>query len=369
MRPRARISTPAFAALLVGGIALLALGSAGVCSPAMLLHGWLAALLLLLGPTLGAVMLLALHELTGGAWGMVLRRSAAASARRLGWLLIPALLPVLIGVARLYPWAQPGAADDPLLVHRAPWLSWEPVLLRAGLYLLVWVAGGLLLGRGRPGARSGLASAVGILFVLTIGLACVDWVVALERSFYTSVLGLDLVVMSGLGGLATFVLLLPLVEPAPTPSVRRDLGNLLLAMQALHVYLQFSQFLIVYSGDQPQEIAWYLTRTTRGWSTLAWVVVLGHYALPLACLLPRAVKRHQARLGAVCALILVGHLVEAWWWVLPAAGPPSPALFLGGLAAALVLGGAWALGLVLARDLPPDLAFDRPLTERGATHG
>lgn len=286
---------------------------------------WLAAWWWCLGLVLGALMNGWLHRLTGGRWGDVLRPATAAIARR--WPAVLLLgLPLGFGLPRLYPW-WPAAAG---------WLQPHAFLLRWALYVVVfaWLA------RTPWPARKGHA-AFALMAVLGLGtLAAVDGLMSLMPPWTSTAFGLVVLASMALGGAALTVLVAARATPRAVasglPPAGRDLGHLMLMWALLWAYLAFMQWLIVWAGNLPREIVWYLPRVNTGWRWAALALVLGLVLLPLALLLPRAVKDHPSRLGAVAALLLATQALEVGFNVLPSVVPHSP------------WAPAWALLLALA---------------------
>jgi hypothetical protein len=268
------------------------------------MSSYLFAWLLFLGLALGAMANLMLHDLTGGRWGFVVRPGFVAATR-----LVPLAavlgLPVLLGMRSLYP------------IGETSWFSEGFFGFRMIFFLALWVLLSVLTIH-KP--SKGLSAAGLILYVFTVSLAATDWIAALMPQWYST--GLGLVVAAGqmLGAMALAVAWAGLRGLGEAPDYN-DLGNLLLMYVLTWAYLAFMQFLIVWVGNLPREISWYLPRLQTGWVALAIVLVVFHFFAPLAILLLRAAKRAPLFLGAFAAALLFMHALDVYWLVAPSVRP------------------------------------------------
>jgi hypothetical protein len=221
---------------------------------------------------------------------------------------------------------------------KSPYLNTELFIARALVYFVYWAATAWILtnwsyaqDEGRVGTtpadmvRFRKVSAPGLLFlVLTVTFASVDWIMSLEPEWYSTIFGLLMVVGQGLSALSMSIVVLWIVGGGPQladrlkPKHFHDLGKLLLAFVMLWAYLSFSQFLIIWSGNLPEEIPWYLKRMQGIWGFLSIALIVGHFFAPFLLLLSRHLKRHAALLWKVAAGILVMRLVDLIWLVEPA---------------------------------------------------
>jgi hypothetical protein len=196
--------------------------------------------------------------------------------------------------------------------------------------------------------RLRLLSAPGLmLYVLTVTFAAVDWVMSLEPHWYSTLYGVGIVAGQILAALAfTIALIIRLAEVPPvstvlTPQHLHDLGNLLLAFVMFWAYIAFSQFLIIWSGNLPEEVSWYVHRTHGGWEWLALLVLLAHFGLPFVVLLSRTSKRRAQVLARIAAWLLVMHLLELFWLVLPAFHPSQFVIHWLDIGLPIGMGGLW----------------------------
>ncbi len=273
------------------------------------MSSYLFAWLLFLGLSLGALGNLMLHELTGGPWYAAVRPPLLAAAR-----LVPlaALLgiPVLAGMHSLYP------------IGSNAWFTPAFFVARSVLFLLIWSGLSLLYPRTTLEGRKVL-SAIGLIaYVFTVSIAATDWIASLVPQWYST--GLGLVVASGqmLGAMALAVAYAAFRgRPEAREQVFIDLGNLLLMYVLLWAYVAFMQFLIIWVGNLPREISWYVPRLQTGWVSLAIFLVVAHFFAPLLILLFRSAKRAPVLLGVLAAGLLIGHIVDVYWLIAPSVRP------------------------------------------------
>jgi hypothetical protein len=315
-----------------GGLAVSVVGL--VFEPRQFFQSYLMAFMWVLAVALGGLALAMVHQLTGGAWGVVVRRSMGAASRTLPAVTL-LFVPIALGLTRLYPWTDPQyVAGDPELMKKAAYLNVPFFLARAGLYFLTWNGLMLYLNRwsleqdrtGDPALsiRMQRLSAVGlILYTVTISFASFDWLMSLEPHWFSTIFG---VLILGGQGLSTFAFLILALawlarrEPMDaiaTPDRFQDLGKLMLAFVMLWAYFAFSQWLIIWSGNLPDETLWYRVRLQSGWTAVALVLILFHFAVPFALLLSRRLKRAAGALAGLAAAILAARLVDTYWLIAP----------------------------------------------------
>ena len=300
-------------------------------------RSWLVGFLFCLGLSLGPLALLMLQHLSGGHWGLAGRRVFEAASRNIPFVAL-LFVPLLFGLPRVYTWAQPEARTDHVMQQKALYLNVPFFLGRAVLYFAVWSACAWLLNswsaaqdRGEVAVhpsdtrRFRTVSAPGLLvYVITMTFASVDWIMSLDPHWYSTIFGLIFVVSQGLAGLALVISVLALllnVEPYASylrPGLHfLDLGKLLLAFVMLWAYLSFSQLLIIWSGNLPEEITFYANRFRGGWQYVSLLVLFGHFALPFVLLLSRDLKRRPRLLAQVAIWILVMRVIDLIWYVEP----------------------------------------------------
>jgi hypothetical protein len=326
-------------------------------------RSYLAIYLFLVSIPLGCLALALLQFLTGGAWGLLLRRILEAGSATLPLLLVM-FIPIAMGLKLLYPWAEPAVvASDPLLQQKSPYLNVPFFLLRALSYFIVWSALAVLLARwSREQDRTGdarilprlqrLAAGGLLLLGLTVTFAAIDWFMSLEPHWYSTAYPPIIAMGAMLSALAFSIVALVLLAPRHalgplvTPQRLNDLGSLLLAFLMLWTYIAYFQYLLIWSGNLTEEIPWYLRRLEDGWRVVALGIALGGFALPFALLVFRELKRRRGVLLGIAALVLGSRLIDALWMVAPAF--PNGAVGWQEFAVLLGLGGLW-LALFLNR--------------------
>lgn len=319
---------------LVAGLAGLAVCAAGYfLDRDHFFRAYLIAYMFWLGVALGSLALMMVHHQSGGAWGLVIRRILEASSRTLPALAI-LFLPVVLGMGHLYPWTHADhVQQDEILRHKALYLNTPFFLVRALFYFASWIGLAWVLNRwsrrqddGDPAAtrRMQLISGGGlVLYGLTITFASIDWVMSINPHWFSTIFGFLFMGGQGLSALAfTVVVATILWRRDPMHHVFNaghfhDLGKLMLAFVMLWAYFNFSQYLIIYSGNLVEEIPYYITRTTHGWGYVALTLVIFHFAAPFALLLSRDLKRSANRLVLVAVAILVVRLVDLFFLVSP----------------------------------------------------
>jgi hypothetical protein len=324
-------------ALILGIAGLVAAAVGAALNLEQFYRSWLIGFLFCLGLTLGSLGLLMLQHLSGGQWGLVSRRVFEAAARTLP-LLALLFIPIVIGIPSVFEWSHTDVvANDPVLRQKAPFLNTGFFIGRAVAYFAFWILCAYLLTTwsakqdegsvavtAADSIRFRTVSAPGLLFlVLTITFASVDWVMSLDPHWYSTIFGLLTVAGQGLSALAFAIAVLSLLAAAPplsrylAPRHFHDLGKLMLAFVMLWAYLAFSQFLIIWSGNLPEEIPWYVERLRGTWGAVAIVLVLGHFALPFLLLLSRDLKRNRGLLAKVAVFVIAMRLVDLIWLVAP----------------------------------------------------
>ncbi|MCC6860848.1 MAG: hypothetical protein IT158_19930 [Bryobacterales bacterium] len=375
--------------LMVGGAALLLVAAGAFLNPPQFFRSYLWAYLFYIGVTLGSTALMMLHHLTGGAWGLVIRRLLESASRTLPVLAL-LFVPVLFGIPLLYEWSHTDVvARDELLRAKAPYLNVPFFIARTVVYFLLWVALARLLNRwslaqdrtGDPGLARKMSALSGpglLIYGLTVSFAMVDWVMSLEPHWWSTIIGMLFMAAQGLSALSFIVALVVLLskrEPLRsvlTPRHLHDLGKLMLAFVMLWAYLSFSQLLIIWSGNLTDEIPWYLKRLQGGWGIIGILLVLFHFALPFALLLSRDIKRSTRTLAPVAGLVLAMRLFDLFWWVAPAfqeTGHVSFHVHWLDFAAPVALGGLWLAAFLWQLQKRPLMPVGDPNLEEALAHG
>lgn len=355
---RRDLERPQSIALAVGvaGLGLSVLG--GLANPDQFFHSYLIGYLFWVGIALGCLPLMMIHHLTGGAWGLVIRRTLEAGTRTLP-LMIALFLPLLFGLRFLYEWARPEAvAADELLQHKSPYLNATFWTIRSAVYFAIWAGLAFRFNSwSREQDRTGdvalarkmqVLSGPGIVFYfLAITFAAIDWVMSLDAHWYSSIFGPLVAAGQALNALAFAIVALSLlsryqpIAGVMRPDIFHDLGKLLLAFVMVWAYFSFSQFLITWAGNLPEEIRWYLEHSHGGWMALGLAIIVLHFFVPFFLLLSRDLKRSASVLAAVACGIIFMRFVEIFWTVAPLLHPQGLTVHWLDLAAPAAIGGLW----------------------------
>jgi hypothetical protein len=322
--------------LAVGGVALLAAIFGAVSSPEKFYQSYLFSYMLVLGLTLGSLGLLMLQHLTGGQWGIIIRRPLEAASRNI-WLVLLMFVPIVLGMKSLYrAWLDPEKLKaEPLSAYQQRYLTHAGFLSRAVLYFAIWGALVWLFNRWSreqdqqpdrraPGRRLKLLAGPGIiLYVLTMTFAAIDWVMSLSPHWASTIYGFIFVAGQAITAMSLVIVVvvsLSRSEPYKELIQKRhlhDLGKLLFAFNMLWAYFDFSQLLIIWSGNQPEEISFYRTRLYGGWGVVAVIVLIFSFALPFLVLLSRGVKRSAGLISKVAVWMILMRLVDLFWMTRP----------------------------------------------------
>jgi hypothetical protein len=344
-------------ALAVGGAALAVCLIGAFTNPDQFFRSWLIAFLYWAAIPLGCFALLMLHHLVGGAWGIVIRRLLESGTRTFPILFV-LLLPVLLQLPRIYVWARPGVLEqDHLLHHKAAYLNVPFFLGRTAFYFAIWMLMAWLLNKwsaqqeqGDLEAKNKLQQIAGpgiLLYGFTVTFAAIDWVMSLDPHWYSTIYGVIFMVGQALTAIAFVVIALRLLSSSEPmagllrPSHFHDLGNLMLAFVMLWAYVGISQFLIIWSGNLPEETPWYHYRTNGGWGVIALALVALHWAFPFLILLVRKNKQQGRILAGLACFMLVMRLVDLIWMVTPNFHQERLSLHWLDLAAPVAVGGLW----------------------------
>jgi hypothetical protein len=345
--------------LIVGVLALALTVLGGLAgNSAGFFRAYLFGYTVWVGLGLGSLGVVLVPFLTGGNWGLVTRRIFEAAAATLPLMAI-LFVPLLFGLNTLYAWAQPAAvATDAILQHKASYLNVPFFITRTVIYLAIWIALVFLL---RPWSTAQDRSAdpealhrlqrfsvVAILVLaLTVTFAAIDWLMSLDADWYSTMYPPMVGAGDMLLALSFGIIVVTLVAPVSTigetltPRIFNDLGSLLLAFLMLWAYMSYFQYLLIWAGNLSDEIPWYLRRVEGGWLSVALVLAGLGFAVPFWFLLFRPIKRNRRTLRLVAALIVVMHLVNVYWLVVPPFEPGGPVFEWLPVAALVGLGGLW----------------------------
>jgi hypothetical protein len=313
-----------------------------------LLRSYLMGFMICFGLCIGGMAVLMVQYLSGGKWGLLLRRPLEAMSRTLPLVFIM-VLPILFGMKRLYLWARYSDSHSAFLqglitkeeAHAIAWkhpmLNPISVCVQVGVCFVIWFFFMTLLNKwslvrdADPEHNYGMwqkkfenLSGVGVvIYAVTLTVLAIDLVMSLDVTWFSSMYGLLFLVGQGYSVLALAVItVIKLSDAEPYKTILRkteqhDLGKLCFAFVMLNIYLAFAQFLIIWSGNQPEEIPWYLNRVRGGWGEIATLDFIFHWVIPFSLLLSRDLKRDKRRIVMVCKWMLFARCWDMWWLIEP----------------------------------------------------
>jgi len=312
--------------------------------PAEFYRAYLLGFMCWLGVALGSMAIIMIRHLTGGGWGVVIRRLQGAAMRTLP-LLTLLFVPLVIAVwqKRMYPWAMPpeSISDPHIREHLAKhgfilgsYLNLRGFLLRAIIYFAVWNVISFLLTKwshegDRPDARDNtqrfkaVAGPGLILYAFTISFAVIDWVMSLDPSWISTIFGLIILIGQMLSAMCFAVVIerilfnyKPMSEMLK-PDFVHDHGKWMLTFIMVWAYFSFSQWLIIWAGNLPAEITFYIKRLNGGWGWIGLSLALFHFAVPFTVLLSRPFKRDIRKLVWVAVWLMLMRYVDMYWIIEP----------------------------------------------------
>jgi hypothetical protein len=347
-----RLNRIQLASLMIGILALAGTAAGAFSNSKQFFFSYLFAVLFWLGLSLGCFIITMIHQLAGGRWGYPTRRFLEA-----GFMVLPLMavlfIPIFFGLRQLYPWAA-----DPSVGSRHVYDSNWAYIIRQAFFFFVWIWIAYCLRKwslqqdlttdAAPTRRARFLSGPGtVIYGLLVTFASVDWIVSLEKDWYSTMFG---VIVAGGQILVAFafvvVLLAMFQKQAPFAGVvdkvhYHHLGNLLLTFVLFWTYVSFGQLLIIYSGDLPNELHWYLHRITGSWKAVVAVVALFHFFLPFFLLLFRGVKRRVPAIAILSALLFIVHIVDTYWLVMPSLHQGGVSVSWMDFTAPIGVGGLW----------------------------
>jgi hypothetical protein len=374
----ARVRNIAFG---IGGVFTLLMVVGAFLDRNHFFHGYLVGFIFWTGVSVGSLALLMLQHLSGGAWGLVIRRVLEASTRALPLMLL-LFIPIAIGVKSIYPWTDSAVMNaTPALQKKASFLNPSFFIIRAFVYFAIWSTGAILLNslslqQDRAAGRSvkkrmQMISGPGlILTIICTTFAAIDWVMSLDPKWYSTIYGLIFVAAWTLSALAFTILVMSwLSDREPMDAVVQprhfhDWGNLTLTLTMLWTYFAFSQYLIIWSGNLPEETTWYVARKNGGWGVIALAIAILQFAFPFLMLLSRSVKKSVQKLALLAALILVMRVVDVIWLVEPTYSPGNFVFNWMDFVAPIAIGGLWLGTFAWQLEKRPLLPINDPQLEQ-----
>ena len=326
----------------VGGVAVLVALYGWMKSPAEFFQAYIFSYMLVLGLTLGSLGLLMLQHLTGGIWGMVIRRPLEAASKNL-LLVLVLFVPVLAGMKYLYSgngeetgWLNaPKTGEHALSAFQQNYLTTGGFITRAIVYFAIWLT--LMFfclmwskqqdteqdGEGLKQKMKRLAAPGIILYILAMTFAAIDWVMSISPRWASTIYGFIFVGGQAIASMAMMIAVIVLLsgsEPMNKVINKRhlhDLGKLLFAFNMLWAYFAFSQLLIIWSGNLPEEISFYRSRLSGQWGVVAVLDLVFNFGIPFLLLLSRDLKRAAGAISKIAVWMVFMRLVDLYWMTKP----------------------------------------------------
>jgi hypothetical protein len=370
---------------LIAGLLLLAVSIIGAFfRPDEFFRSYLFGYLFWIGLALGSMAIVMTQYLTGGAWGVMTRRTLESATRTLP-LLAVLFVPIAIGIPRLYHWAHPNLVQaDEVLRHRSSYMNVSWFIGRAVAYFVIWLIFAYLLDKwsreedevGDRQLRLARLSAPGlILYVFTVTFSSVDWAESLADHWFSTMWGFLFVAGQGLAALCFAIVVVALLSrrkplsDALRPSHFHDLGKLVLMFLMLWAYFQFSQLLIVWSGNLSNEIPWYMPRFATTWHGVGAALIYVQFLIPFLLLLSRPLKRNRWTLSVIVLALLIMRFVDLFWIVMPGFHLQGFNLSWLNFSVPAALGGIWIAAFLWQLQKRPLLPLRDPSLEQALHHG
>jgi hypothetical protein len=348
--------------LVIGVVfSVIAVGLAFI-RPGEFYRAYLLGFMCWLGVALGSMAILMIRHLTGGGWGTVIRRILGAAMRTLP-LLAALFIPIILGIHRLYIWAQPleniqdKHLHDHLVQITQTYLTVNGFTIRAVFYFAIWNLLSFLLSKWSKQTdspttpdNSGRFKAVSgpglILYGFTISFAAIDWVMSLDPSWVSTIFGLIILIGEVLSAMCFAVAVerilfnyKPMSEMLK-PDFVHDHGKWMLVFTMVWAYFNFSQWLIIWAGNLPAEITFYLRRINGGWGTIGMILVLFGFVIPFATLLSRPFKRDIRRLAWLAVWLMLMRYLDLFWIIEPNFSK-NLTVTLADIVVPIAIGGIW----------------------------
>lgn len=297
-------------------------------------HSYLTAYVFGLTVCLGCLFFVMLQHLTRAGWSVAVRRVAEAAASLVP-LFIVLFIPVLLGRGELFHWTHHDAVEhDHLLQHKHGYLNLTFFLIRAAVYLVVWmVLARYFYSRSVAQDESGdpmitvrmqrWAAPGMILFAFTLTFMGFDWLMSMDPHWYSTIFGVYVFSGSSLVGYAFLTLAMTglrwngFLRQAVRVDHYQDMGRLMFAFAVFWAYIAFSQYFLIWYGNIPEETVWYVHRMEGSWKTLSYFLAVGHFAVPFVLLMSRWTKRRPWFVTALAAWMLFVHYIDLYWIIMP----------------------------------------------------
>jgi hypothetical protein len=288
----------------------------------------------LLGLGLAAIIFIAMMYVSNAGWATAIRRVPEAMTSVIPLAAFVMLL-LMFGIHHLYEWSHPDVvAHDHLLQEKTAWLNVPFFVVRTIIYLALWTSFAMYIvklsrkqdtnGNIKSYTRSKTASAIFlVVFAITFSLASMDWIMSLEPHWYSTIFGIYNIIGTFLNGLAVITLIVILLkrmgpfEHVVTSDHLHSLGKLIFAFSTFWMYIWFSQYLLIWYSNIPEEATYMVHRQEGSWLVFTIVNVVFNWAIPFIALLPAWTKKSEGFLLRVCIIIMIGRWIDLFWMIIP----------------------------------------------------
>ncbi len=295
---------------------------------------YLLVYVFLVSISVGSLFLVALEYITGAEWSTPLRRVVEFFAGLIPWLII-LVIPLLLNIRNIFEWAHPDVvANDKILQAKSAYLNPAFFTIRSVLSVFIWTLFYYLLTNNsrkqddnkdqRLTKKNIIISAIFIpVFAITITMTSIDWMMSLEPHWFSTIFGVYFFAGSVLAGLSVTTLAVVLLKeknllhPAMIDDHYFSLGALLFAFINFWAYIAFSQFLLIWYANLPEETGWFMMRGNGGWMVMSMILIVVHFVVPYAVLLSQPAKKDPRKLKFSAIWILAAHLLDCYWLVMP----------------------------------------------------
>lgn len=283
---------------------------------------------------LASLILVMIHHITKSSWGTVLRRIPESFFANI-WIWAIFIVPVLIGMSSLYSWTNTEyVADDPIMLGKVPYLNVPFFVIRQFVYFAIWGYLGYRLHKvsiemdktndwGLVQVFRNLSAPGILIFSLTVAFASFDWLMSLDAHWFSTMFGVYFFAMSFQ---ALFPILILMVFWMHRKGILNntigkahiyDLGAWFFGFSVFYAYIAFSQFLLIYYANIPEETLWFYHRMEGSWAIVTYALLFGRFIIPFILLLNRDTKHNHKLLFITSILVIVMHLIEIHWIVMP----------------------------------------------------
>ncbi len=330
--------------LLIAAVGMAIMFIAWVSGVANFYQGYLIGWLLALGFAAGGLLILCIHNLAHGGWGFMLRRIAEASALTILPIML-LYLPIMFSLDNVYPWAIRDAnhisvyASDPVVGEKLHYLNHGFFWLRYIIITVIWSGAAMLFAKySKLQDETGdikwrkkmrfIAGPMALLYILTLTIGSVDWIMSLEPAWFSSIFGVMVAAGQMLSMLTfgiVFLTWLSKWEPVKTAFTfkrQHDLGKLLFAFVIFWTYIELYQFIIYWHANLPEEITWYMNRQVGGFNGLSWLLFMSQFAIPFLVLLSRSTKQNRKQLFYIAFFLMFMRVVDIYWMIAPSINMP-----------------------------------------------